>query len=240
LDGTGSRSVPTNPKKTTTLSEKPKYQGVSGPIGSLNVMDARRGLLDGLDTTGLNTALAEATCLGAAVDAAAARLRLDLEVLTLPLDGPPPEDRRVAMTLTGISRVAVSWRRQCWDDLEPTIFPLTLANLGEAIASFGGGALHGWDFIDADDSGWALWRELLSFDATVSDRQPVHVLEFSQQEGIDPRELDVRVWFEGITIETRDGRAITPKEFIAGGERWWKAHDACDPRTMLPDVAPPM
>ncbi|MBF6328640.1 hypothetical protein [Nocardia transvalensis] len=203
-------------------------------------MDARRGLVDGLDITGLNTALAEATCLGVTADAAAARIRLELEVLTLPTDGPPPEDRRVVLTLTGVSRVAASLRMQRWDEIEPQVFPLTLDGLSEAIAGFGGSALHGWEFIDVDDSGWALWRELLSFDTTVSDSPPVHVLEFSQQEGVDPRELDVRVWFEDIELETADGRPIPLAEFIAGGQRWWKAHDACDPRTMLPDVAPPM
>ncbi|ATL64945.1 hypothetical protein [Nocardia terpenica] len=203
-------------------------------------MDASRGLVDGLNTTGLNTALAEATCLGVTVDAAAARCRLELEVLTLPDDGEPPAERRVLLTLTGVSRVAASLRMQRWDDLEPHIFPLTVDELGEAIASFGGSALHGWEFIDVDDSGWAIWRELLSFDTIVGNYPPVHVLEFSQQEGVDPRELDVRVWFEDITVETADGRTLTAKEFIAGGVRWWKAHDACDPRTMLPDVAPPM
>ncbi|WP_024801323.1 hypothetical protein [Nocardia sp. BMG51109] len=203
-------------------------------------MDARRGLLDGLDAAGLNTALSEATCLGIVVDAEAARLRLELEVLTLPVDGPPPEDRRVFLTLTGVSRVAASLRKQEWDDLEPQIFPLTLETLADAVAGFGGGALHGWDFIDVDDSGWSLWRELLSFDTTVGDHPAVHLLEFSQQEGIDPRELDVRVWFTDLEIEDGDGRPVTAADFVAGGQRWWKAHDTCDPRTMLPDVAPPM
>lgn len=203
-------------------------------------MDATRGLLDGLDTAGLNTALAEGTCLGVVPDPGAARVRLDLEVLTLPVEGPPPRDRRVSLTLTGVSRVAASLREQRWDDAEPQVFPLTLDTLGEAVTGFGGGSLHGWDFVDADDSGWALWRELLSFDTNISDSPGTHLLEFSQQEGIDPRELDVRIWFEDVSITTSDGREIPTKEFIEGGRRWWKAHDACDPRTMLPDVAPPM
>ena len=99
---------------------------------------------------------------------------------------------------------------------------------------------HGWDFVDADDSGWALWRELLSFDTRIGAEPGTHLLEFSQQEGIDPRELDVRIWFEGVSIATAEGGEVPLAEFIAGGARWWKAHDACDPRTMLPDVAPPM
>ncbi|MFF0489208.1 hypothetical protein ACWDSJ_04215 [Nocardia sp. NPDC003482] len=211
-------------------------------------MDASRGSVDAmdttatLDTTGLNTALAEATCLGVTADPAAARIRLELEVLTLPTDGQGGQldDRHIHLTLTGVSRVAASLRMQNWDDIEPKVFPLTLEGLGEAIASFGGSALHGWDFIDVDDSSWSLWRELLSFDTALSDRPAAHVLEFSQQEGVDPRELDVRVWFENLEIETADGRPIAAADFVAGGKRWWKAHDSCDPRTMLPDVAPPM
>lgn len=202
-------------------------------------MDASRGLLDGLDTAGLDTALSEATCLGLAVDAADARLRIELEVLTLPGDG-QAADRRVTLTLSGVSRVAASLRQQRWDDLEPRIFPLTIDTLGEAIAGFGGGALHGWNFIDLDDSGWSLWSELLSFDTTVGDLSPAHVLEFSLQEGTDPRELDVRIWFTDLSIHTAGGRQLEVDQFAAGARRWWKAHDSCDPRTMLPDVAPPM
>ncbi|MCX4096592.1 hypothetical protein [Nocardia sp. alder85J] len=203
-------------------------------------MEATRGLIDDLDTAGLNMALSEATCLGAAVDIANARLHLELEVLTLPVDGPPPEDRFVQLTLTGVSRVAASLRIQYWDEIEPKVMPLALDGLGEATAGFGGAALHGWEFIDTDDSGWSLWRELLSFDTEVSDRPALHVLEFSQQEGADPRELDVRVWFEGVEVTTSAGRPVALPDFVAGSRRWWKAHDACDPRTMLPDVAPPM
>lgn len=202
-------------------------------------MDASRGLLDGLDTAGLDTALSETTCLGLAVDAAQAQLRLELEVLTLPGDG-QDTDGRILMTLSGVSRVAASLRQQRWDDVDPRIFALTLETLGEAIAGFDGGALHGWNFIDVDDSGWDLWRELLSFDTAVGDESPAHVLEFSLQEGTDPRELDVRIWFTDLTIETPAGRRIGIDEFVAGARRWWKAHDSCDPRTMLPDVAPPM
>ena len=202
-------------------------------------MEASRALLDGLDTAGLNTALSEATCLGLTVDGADARLRIELEVLTLPGDG-KSTDGRVLLTLSGVSRVAASLRQQRWDDLEPHIFPLTLDTLGDAIAGFGGGALHGWDFIDVDDSGWALWRELLSFDTAIGDSPAAHVLEFSQQEGTDPRELDVRIWFEELTVDTATGSRLGVDEFVAGAQRWWKAHDSCDPRTMLPDVAPPM
>ncbi|MFC9994521.1 hypothetical protein [Nocardia sp. NPDC127526] len=203
-------------------------------------MTAHRGLLDGLDITGLNTALSEATCLGVDVDAAAGTLRLELDVLTLPVDGPPPDDCDVYLTLTGVSRIAASFRMQRWDDLEPVILPLTVDGLHDAVSSFGGGALHGWEFLDLDDKAWTQWRKLLSFDTTLGDRPAAHMLEFSQEEGIDPRELDVRVWFEGVTVQDKQGNDIPVDEFIAGGVRWWKAHDANDPRTQKPNIVPPL
>ncbi|NNH74012.1 hypothetical protein HLB23_29865 [Nocardia uniformis] len=203
-------------------------------------MNTSRGLLDGLDTTGLNTALSEATCLGMQVEPANAQLKLELDVLTLPIDGPPPADCDVFLTLSGVSRVATSFRRVQWDALEPEILPLTLDNLGDAVRSFGGAALHGWEFFDLDDSSWALWRDLLSFDTTISDRPPTHVLEFSQEEGVDPRELDIRIWFEQVSIQDNHGCEIPVPDFIAGGVRWWEAHNRCDPRTMRPDIVPPL
>jgi hypothetical protein len=201
-------------------------------------MNVSRGLLDGLDTAGLNTALSEATCLGLEVDEAGRRLSLELEALTLPQEGPAAEGNRVLLTFTGVSRVAASMRVQRWDDLAATVLPLQLDGLDEGIRSFGGGRLHGWEFIDVDDSGWALWSELLSFDTKIGDEIAAHVLEFSQEEGIDPRELDVRVWFDNMTIHDKSGREIPLPEFIAGGERWWKAHDEGDPQTMRPGIVP--
>ncbi|MFE3191599.1 hypothetical protein ACFXHA_21495 [Nocardia sp. NPDC059240] len=203
-------------------------------------MTVSRGLLDGLDIKGLNLALSEATCLGIDVDTAAGTLRLELDVLTLPEDGPPPEDCDIYLTLTGVSRVAASLRRQRWDDLEPVVLPLTLDGLHDAVNSFGGGALHGWDFLDLSDSSWSQWRKLLSFDTELRDTEGAHMMEFSQEEGIDPRELDVRVWFDGAVVTDQQGNPIPLQDFIDGGVRWWQAHDAGDPRAMRPDVVPPL
>ncbi|MEU0542380.1 hypothetical protein [Nocardia sp. NPDC005978] len=203
-------------------------------------MTVSRGLLDGVDISGLNTALSEATCLGVEVDTAAAELRLELDVLTLPADGPPPTDCDVFLILSGVSRVAASLRRQRWDDLDPVVLPLALDGLHDAVSSFGGGALHGWEFFDLDDNAWTQWRKLLSFDTVLSDRSAAHMLEFSQEEGIDPRELDMRVWFDGISVQDKAGKEIPLEEFVAGGVRWWKAHSAGDPRTMRPNIVPPL
>lgn len=199
-----------------------------------------------MDTTGLNIALSEATCLGATIDIQAKLLHLEVEVPTLPEpDGISStgdsitEYLRVRLTFEGVTRVAASLRSQRWDDIDPRVLPLELSGLGEAITSFGGGRLHGWEFIDLDDSGWALWSELLSFDTVIDSRRTArHVLEFSQEEGVSPRELDVRVWFDTVEVHRTDGRVVPLRKLVSATRRWWAAHDAGDPRAFHPGIAP--
>ncbi|WP_040787777.1 hypothetical protein [Nocardia paucivorans] len=209
-------------------------------------MTSSRGILEELDTTGLDTVLSEAACLGATVDTRAKLLHLEVEAQTLPEPGgilptadPLTGHTRIRLTFEGVTRVAASLRSQRWNDLGPRVLPLELSGLGEAITSFGGGRLHGWEFIDIDDSGWALWSELLSFDTVIDDRRNArHVLEFSQEEGVDPRELDVRVWFDTVEAHLTDGRTVPLSELVSAARRWWAAHDAGDPRALHPGITP--
>ncbi|MEV0109052.1 hypothetical protein AB0H42_22280 [Nocardia sp. NPDC050799] len=212
-------------------------------------MTSTRGLLDGLDAAGLDKALSEAGCLGLEIDSEAKRLELDLEVLSLPeqisgISEEHPESgighRRVRLVFQGVTRIAASLRIQRWDDLAPRVLPLELPGLPAAVASFGGSRLHGWEFVDLDDSSWILWSELLSFDTTIDTGIARHVLEFSQEEGIDPRALDIRVWFDTVTAQTTGGRPVPLPELVAGSERWWVAHAKGDPRAAHPGIAPPL
>lgn len=43
-----------------------------------------------------------------------------------------------------------------------------------------------------------------------------------------------------MAIHDADGREIPLTDFIAGGVRWWEAHDAGDPQTIRPGIAPPL
>ena len=184
---------------------------------------------------GLNTVLSEATFLGISFDEARAQCRVSLQALSLPDEN---RERAVTLLLSGVGRVAASLRRQQWDDDGPVVLPLQIDQLDDAVHSFGGGALHGSEFVDAPESSWSLWSELLSFDTTLSDGPTPHLLELSQEEGTEPRELDMRVWFDGITAVDPAGAEIDLQTLIDRGVRWWTAHDAGDPRTINLEVVP--
>jgi hypothetical protein len=195
-----------------------------------------------LDTTGLNTALSEATCLGIEVDSARGRARIPLEVLSAPEQG-APHTRRLDLQLDGVARIAASLRFHWWTILEPeqTVLPLTLETLSEAVQTFGGSELHGWEFVDPPESSWSQWSQLLSFDTVLSSEPAPHVLELTQQEGINNRELDVRIWFADVEVTEPDGKAVPQQEFVADGRRWWRRHERNDPATnTIWHVAPPL
>lgn len=211
-------------------------------------MDLARGLVDkmnatDLDKDGLNTALTEAICLGMQVNKADARIRIPLEVLTA-ADGTPRSDKRVDLVLLGVGRVAASMRFHWWTTLEPeeTVLPLSVESLDEAVHAFGGGCLHGWEFIDPPESSWSKWEKLLSFDTDLGTENTAHVLELTQQEGSNNRELDVRIWFTDLVIEEQPGgQQIPVQEFVNGGKKWWRAHHNSDPRTThVWHIAPPL
>lgn len=214
-----------------SLNPAPRIRRRRQTSASLTDVDLSAGQLHGL-----NWALSEAVCRGVDVDAADRVVSLSLDVLTLTDAGSTA--RPIVVSLTGVGRLAASLRYQLWNDAEPTVERLELDQLSSAVASFGGCRLHGWEFIDLPDSSWTQWGHLLSLDTTLSDAPSAHVLEFTQEEGASPRELDLRIWFDSVSIRSDDGEPITVDDLVAGGVTWWSAHDAGDPRTLSDDIAP--
>jgi hypothetical protein len=188
---------------------------------------------------GLNVALNEAAWLGIDIDTDGMRVAVLLDVLTLPAEGPAPDDTNVALLLDGVSRIAASLRNGRWNDTEATIEPLSPLGLDTAVRSFGGNPIYGWEFIDPPEEHWAGWRERLSFDANLSEDPAPHVLELFQESGSgNLRHLDLRVWFRELRVYRSTGGEVPLQEFIDGGVRWWDRLHAGDPRTSGKGIFP--
>lgn len=181
---------------------------------------------------GLNIALNEATWQGIDVDQAGDQVAVFVEVLTLPAEGPAPEDTAVALVLSGVSRVAASLRHGQWNDAEAEVEQVTLADLDTAVRNFGGCPIYGWEFVDPPEENWAGWRDRLSLDVALSNDPAPHVLDLFQEGGSgNPRHLDLRVSFRDLRVQRRDDHEIPLQEFIDGGVRWWDGLHSGDPRT---------
>jgi hypothetical protein len=177
---------------------------------------------------GLGVAFNEATWLEAEIDEARRIAAITLDCLTLPPEGPAPEDSRVQVLLRPVGRV-------CAVHLSPTgsVLPLVLSQLLPTVQSFGGMPIYGWQFVDVAFTQPAQ----CSLDLSLGSDGLTHNLYLFQEAGI-PGDLDLWIWFDELSLHRADGTSVRLDDFIGGGRRWWDGLYAGDPRTAGKGVAP--
>lgn len=177
---------------------------------------------------GFGVALNEADLLGFEVvperRAAAATFR----VLTLPEDGPPPDDRRVQIVFHPVGRVAASLRNGA-DYASAEVVPFAIEELLATVESFGGLPVYGWEFIDLPERNFRTWSDRLSLDWTSGEDGRSHSITVFQESG--DRTLEIRVWFDELKIYDPEFNEISIDAFIDGGERWWDGFYEGDEQT---------
>ena len=189
--------------------------------------------------TDLGVALNEADLLGVEVDPNRRIASATFNVLTLPLEGPPPQDRRVQMVFKPVGRVAASLRNGCWNDEAAQLLPFALTELLEVVQSFGGQPIYGWEFFDIHEQQLAKWGHRLSLDWRSGSDGTSRSITLFQSSGRGPvRHLDLCVWFDAIEVRSPNGTVIPLEEFAANGRRWWDAMHAGDKRTEGHGIVP--
>ena len=183
------------------------------------------------ETEGLGVAFNEATLLGVEVDAARSLCGLTLSVLTLPQDGPAPDDSRVQMLLRPVGRVCASLRSGRWDDLQAHVEKFELSELLKIVQSFGGQPIYGWKFFDLEEFNFEEWSDRLSLDWHGNSSAMEHNITLFQEGSVPERILDLRIWFKEITFHRANGELIKTEDIITGGKKWWDGLHSGDKRT---------
>lgn len=189
----------------------------------------------------LGVALNEADLLDVALDPELRGVSITFGVLSLPEQGPMPDDRRVVLELRPVGRVAVSYRAGRWDDDDAKILPVTEGDLGAVVASFGQQPVYGWDFINVPPAdGFLKWSRRLSLDRQSEDGAGMsNTIELFQESLVgEPRHLDMQFWFDELRIVSPVGREIPLADFITDGKRWWEGMYAGDERTKNASIVP--
>jgi hypothetical protein len=176
----------------------------------------------------LDLALCEANLLGLEVRRESRNGAATLAVLSLPTEGPQPEDRRVQLVFRSIGRVAASLRLGDWDDERAPVQPFELAELLPTVQSFDGLPVYG-ELFDVADREISKYSDRLSFDLELTPEGRSRSLRLFQ-EGVE-RHLDVWIWFDELVVRDPKGVVIPTDEFVAGARRWWEAFAKKDPRT---------
>ena len=178
---------------------------------------------------GLGIALNEATWLGLEVDTERRIAAATFRVLTLPVDGDPPEDTRVQFEFSPVARLAASLRLGRWDDLTARVVKFPIEELLSVVRSFGGLPIYGWQFFDVNDRDFIPWADRLSLDWRGGADGLSHSITLFQDGG--DRHLDLCLWFDSLVTRDPLGQVILLDELIAGGRRWWDGLYSGDSRT---------
>lgn len=79
--------------------------------------------------SGLNVACNEATWVGLQINQEQSWVGVTLAVLSLPVEGPAPEDPRIQLILQPLIRVCASYRNGLWNDEKAELLPITIQQL---------------------------------------------------------------------------------------------------------------
>lgn len=185
---------------------------------------------------GLGIALNEATLLGVELDPRRRIAGATFCVVTLPEDGPEPEDCRVQLIFHPVGRIAASLRNGRWDDPNAEVVSFGVEELLSVVQSFGGLPIYGWEYIDVHESQLEQWGDRISLDWRSGSDGVAHSIGLFQD--CRDRFLDLCLWFDDLEIRDPTGNAITVESFIAGGKRWWDALYDGDKRTAGHGIVP--
>ena len=129
----------------------------------------------------LGIAINEADLLGVEIDAVRRVGAVTLRVLSLPADGPSPEDARVSLRLSPVGRVVAFLCEAPWDYPSAPAVPLHIGDLLSVVQSFRGLPIDGWEFFDIHDGELATWGHRLSLDWHSGDDGRSHSITLSQE-----------------------------------------------------------
>ena len=179
----------------------------------------------------LGVALNEASLAGLEYSAEDGIVAATFVCLTLPKDGPEPEDSRRQFIFRRVGRIAASLRLGRWDDAEATVEPFDASDLLSVVQSFGCQPIYGWEFFNVHERELSQWGRRLSLDLRPSDGSMENSISLFQEAERGDKHLDLCIWFESFVIRDAEGREVAVDEFTAGGIRWWEAMHAGDERT---------
>ena len=176
------------------------------------------------DKIGLNVALNEADVLAVDFDKTKRRCDVHLDVICVDEEGRVPDDRYVKITLFPVGRMLASYRMGLWNDESADVEAFECEGLSDVTRSFEGlSSLYGWDYIDCKDKYFSSWKDRVSMEfASNEDDGSAHTIDLFQESARGAsRHLDMRIWFDGMSIFDREGKTIVLQDFIARGKAGW-------------------
>ena len=179
----------------------------------------------------LGVALNEASWIDAKLEVEKATIKCAFEVLTVEKDGKVPDDTVVIVTFSPVGRIIASLRVGSYENKQQSVQQLLPSQLAKTLRTFKDHFIYGWEFINRGDKAIKDWSNKLSFDQKFESQNGFsNTIYLFQDEGIT-RQLNVRIWFDELSLHDRKGNPIDMELFLENGKRAWEKIFAGDNET---------
>lgn len=165
--------------------------------------------------------LNEATFVDLQFDSLRALAKCTFRVVTVDKQGIVPDDTTVVLTFAPVGRLITSLRYGNWDDSGAEVETFGPDQVSSIVRSFNGQSIYGWKFFNLGDESIKDWVDKLSLDFRSHNKEGfANTIDLFQEEGCN-RYLDLRIWFDHLSIADSRGNKIDVDTFIENGKRAW-------------------
>lgn len=150
-------------------------------------------------------------------------LEVMFDFISMDSSGEFPDDDRHLITFNNFGRITLSYKMGSWDDENAEVISIEPEEVQQHFADLNLDSMYGWEFINLGDEECTKRSNKHSLDLTKrEDWKRLNTIDlFGEQIGTPDVTLDIRIWFDEISIKTFEGKELSLQEFTENAQRGW-------------------
>lgn len=150
-------------------------------------------------------------------------LEVVFDFISMNSSGEFPKDDRHIVTFTNFGRIAMSYKMGSWDDENAQLILIEPYAVQQHFDELNLDSMYGWEFINLGLEEFGKWSDKLSLDLTKrEDWNSLNTIDlFGEQVGTPEVTIDIRIWFDEMSIKTFEGKELSLQEFTENAQRGW-------------------
>ena len=145
------------------------------------------------------------------------------DFISMDSSGDFPNDNRHLITFNNFGRTVLSYKMGCWDDEDAEVISIEPQAVQQHFTDLNLDSMYGWEFINLGEEEFTKWSDKHSLDLTKrEDWKRLNTIDlFGEQIGTPEVTIDIRIWFDEMSIKTLEGKELSLKEFTENAQRGW-------------------
>ncbi|NVK66547.1 MAG: hypothetical protein HWE22_18285 [Flavobacteriales bacterium] len=157
------------------------------------------------------------------VDIGEKSIEVVFDFISMDSNGEFPNDNRHLIAFNNFGRIALSYKMGSWDNENAKILSIEPNTIKQHFNDLNLDSMYGWEFINLGEEEFTKWSDKLSLDLMKrEDWKSLNTIDlFGEQIGTPEVTIDIRIWFDEMSIKTVEGKELSLQEFTENAQRGW-------------------